>query len=340
MTDLSQSNRVPHALSVAHQRLADSLGEGIDQYDRNTRFSNSHEICQAIERFIDELCRVPGGESELQQRSDLIEKRCAPETAYDQAKVKSLKGYTGQPKELSASKLAIRRLRNGEANPSFLGDVVTELQDLERVLGEGTLELNADATDGFQQWLDECRKIQREAKRLEVDGCYYLYHVYQAANPNPSDASEWVRAFIENEDLGGALLDAIRDAANSLIAWVQEKRAGGSKAERPRAENVVREYLVKHRRDFETLISDCIRGDRDATKTYRGIFSPQVIADTTKGGFTRQAIAQTATYKNVLKPPQDKKSPRMPPSYHLELDYSGVNDTIVKMLRPFNEEVM
>ena len=67
MTELDV--QIPHALATAHVELIAALDEGINQYKTNLRYSNVHDVCRCIERFVDALCQNPGGRDELRSRA-------------------------------------------------------------------------------------------------------------------------------------------------------------------------------------------------------------------------------------------------------------------------------
>jgi hypothetical protein len=167
----------------------------------------------------------------------LVERRTAPGSEYDRAKKKALASYRGYPQKLSGSKLAIDNLRAGKAsnaNPHFLSAVIEERNALERILEEGVLNFTQAADDAFRQWLNECRNIQRDAEPLEVDGCWYLYHVYEAAQPSPSDAAKCAKAMVGSRNLGGGTLQWILSAADSVVAWIEENPAAPPMAIKPK----------------------------------------------------------------------------------------------------------
>ena len=198
---------LPHTLQTAHEHLCAELRQGIESFKLNLRFSNAHEICRAVERFVHQLSKVSAWFEELQRRSCLVELRTAPEGDYDQAKQQSLASYRGRPRKLSRSKLAIGELRSFEANPEFLSVVISERDALEQMLDEGVLNLSEAAEGTFRQWLNECGSIQREAESLNVDGARFLYHVYQAVQPMPSNASTCAKSMVDTGSLGGGTLE-------------------------------------------------------------------------------------------------------------------------------------
>ena len=90
---------IPHALAVAHATLTAALDEAIDMYKRNLRFPGPAPVIDAIERFVHELHLVPEWFAELERRAALVEKACAPGSAYDEARRHALDSYTLPGKE-------------------------------------------------------------------------------------------------------------------------------------------------------------------------------------------------------------------------------------------------
>ncbi len=103
----------------------------------------------------------------------------------------------------------------------ILGDSIDhyDRHAVERGIREGIFGIHVKAV--FGELLEECRRIQHEGERLEVDGCFYLYHVHLASKPSPPNRSECAKALMES-GFGGVHLQSIRAAADSLVAWAGE----------------------------------------------------------------------------------------------------------------------
>ncbi len=215
------SQPIPHELSVAHATLTATLAKEIESYKRNVRFPNPKPVLDTIERFVHELKIVPNWFTELEWRVSLVENTCATGTDYDLAKHRALDTCPPAPQELCRGKLAIERLCSGKANPPpcFLAEVVGTRQNIEAILEEPSLGLAHPTREAFVDLCSECIKVQREAERLEVDGCWYLYHIYLSAEPGCSERSQTARAIMQT-DMGGVNLDPMKAAAESMMAWV------------------------------------------------------------------------------------------------------------------------
>lgn len=229
------SGTLPHAIERAHELLADALREGIEHWRKNLRYGEGRKVCLAVERFVCELSHMAASFEELQRRAGLVGELCSPGTEYDRAKAEALRSYRGRPRKISGFKLAIRGLRSGDPNPDSLAAVVTERGHLERLLEQGVL--SADAAKAFEGWLAACREIQRETERLEVDGCYYLYNVYRASLPNPSEQACFDQGMMLSE-IGCVHYGSMLDAADSMVAWVRETSTAVPKKGRVVADEV------------------------------------------------------------------------------------------------------
>jgi hypothetical protein len=116
--------------------------------------------------------------------------------------------------------------------PEFVIEITTVKEDIRAVLDEPSLGLTQDAHKAFAKWEKVCRKIQLEAQRLEVDGCWYLYHAFLAAEPQCPADSKTAKGIVESP-MGGVFLGAIRAAAESMVAWIRESPS----PDRPPAES-------------------------------------------------------------------------------------------------------
>jgi hypothetical protein len=66
----------------------------------------------------------------------------------------------------------------------------------------------------------------------EVKGAHWLYHIQQAENPSSSSYSRGIRTTIEGGAAGGGMLQLMRDATDSLVAWVAEHPGAASQTTR------------------------------------------------------------------------------------------------------------
>jgi hypothetical protein len=301
-TPASPSNMaIPHAISVAYGALATTLDDATDMYTRTTRFPNPAPVIAAIERFVHEVKLVPEWFAELQRRVHLVESSCGKGSQYAVARQRALSNYTASPEELCRGKLGIDRLRNPSTDcPVFLAEVVEVRNSIEAVLNEPSLGLTSDATNAFAKWQDSCRKVQQEAERLEVDGCWYLYHVFSAAEAGCSERSQVAKAMIET-DVGGANLDSIRAAVHSLAAWIresgvafasQEQATARSRGPKNRDRNAVpkrswtqsdlddaiQEYKAKRASTYTDLVEGVKCGRAGAKKSAQKLFGRNALA--------------------------------------------------------------
>ncbi|MEO8498573.1 MAG: hypothetical protein ABI614_26215, partial [Planctomycetota bacterium] len=85
---------------------------------------------------------------------------------------------------------------------------------------------------------DVCRCIANDAQSVEADGCFYLSGVYHAWDSSATKMEATAEAFLKT-NFGGANLESVRTAADSLFNWVgrilSEKPTEAQKVETPSA---------------------------------------------------------------------------------------------------------
>jgi hypothetical protein len=207
-------------LAVAYRGAINALNPALELYKRNLRFPNPAPVLEAVERFVHELQLVPDWLTELQRRSTLVERMCRSDSEYERARHQALQAHSGSPSGLCRAGIALDQLRNDSTkNPIFLQALIEVRKNIEALLGDQESGLSPAATVAFQAWRDQCRGIQLEGERLEVDGCRYLGHLYASAGPVPSDGDQFARAWLKT-DMGGSHLECILLAVESMVAWV------------------------------------------------------------------------------------------------------------------------
>jgi hypothetical protein len=120
------------------------------------------------------------------------------------------------------AKLTIDSLRGSDNVPLFLTRVTQEREGIERALKDGFLKPGFAACRAFLRWRSACRAVQKEADLLEVDGCWYLFHIHKAGDDSPSQRTKCAKAIMQ-PDLGVGQLEPIGAAASSMVGWVTEK---------------------------------------------------------------------------------------------------------------------
>lgn len=232
---MADSDGIPHALTKAHAELVTALECGIEQFKARLEYSNSHEVCQCIERFVDELRRVPGAVGELDFRKTLVLVRCRQGTRYrelmDRA-FKSLRSVTKKKplgSELSSARVAARGLKP-ESYMQFESQLTQEIGKIKWALREGVIPVRC--RKAFREWLDESRRIVSDAQSVEADGCFYLSSVCHAWDSSATKMEVFAEALLMT-NFGGANLESVRAAADSLVDWVgrnlSEKPTGAQK---------------------------------------------------------------------------------------------------------------
>ncbi len=111
----------------------------------------------------------------------------------------------------------IQRLRRVEPRQRM----VQTLGDLRGLLEAGIAEdvIHRPSHTDFATCLATIRQIQHNGRRLEADGCYWLWHVHAAA-----DLRGWLNAHFAGRPflkryLAGRGYEKLRAAADSMIAW-------------------------------------------------------------------------------------------------------------------------
>ena len=171
----------------------------------------------------------PAEPAELNRRATLIEELCGPGSDYETSKrlfPKTEDNRRVGPIKLTPSGLLsspIDRLRRFDFAPLWLIPVVEELELAKTVLADSNQNLTVEERAAVQSLRDACRSVERKARGLEVDGCWYLYyiHEYEAAEDSPSNRAELAKAWIQGE-LGRANLESLKAATESLMTWVKE----------------------------------------------------------------------------------------------------------------------
>lgn len=216
------ADQLPHSLSTAYASLVNTLAQAEDLYRRTLRYPNPGLVLEGIERFVHELSLLPICLAELQHRSTLVEQLCSSGSRYDGARQEALQSHTSLPTVLCGAKLALERLRNpGTEHPLFLQNVIDVRKNIEILLADASAGLSASSAAAFNAWRDESRRIQLDAERLHVDGCWYLLHAFQAAAPGATDRDQSARVILKTT-MGGAHLADIRAAVESIVAWLSE----------------------------------------------------------------------------------------------------------------------
>ena len=224
---------LPHALTVAHRKLRSLLNEGIRQFKRSEQYSNGVEICAAVEGFLGAFSRVPGGDKELQQQAYFTMRKCGDKSDLERARAAAWRAYRKNRQPPSGRnkpwvRLYIMGLRHSNSPPLCLGNesgngVVGTRWLLERLIEADVLE--PQTRTAFLRWLRECKKVEDAAKGLEVDGCAWLLgilpRVSKVAVTQSSGKSATMRAIIRSNDLGGGMLEPMRDAADCLMRWAK-----------------------------------------------------------------------------------------------------------------------
>lgn len=230
------------ALAAAHEALVVELRSAIKQYRprerscRGGRFSNGTEVCDAIEDFVGELVRIPKVKRELQRRAHHVE--LATERPEFIRAVRGAHGaFRAQKTQLAAR---VQKRRRTADDDRFIPGAVNELRrffQIQRIawlfqfsgVRRALKRLrdlsfaNQRSKAAYKQLETECRRIEREAAGQEVDGCYYLWRVYEAQGDAADPLSILTRSAIATGGWpGGIHLRRIRAAANAMMKWARD----------------------------------------------------------------------------------------------------------------------
>ncbi len=219
-----------HALEKAYRELTAELEKGIEQFRNTLGYSSGHEVCECIERFVDTL--GSRGLAELRRRAGLIAALCGPNSTYHAGRAHALEltptnfvsdfpPWLKRPTEsLLNSGAAPDAIAPGARRPPlFLSEVSGERKIIETLLNHENLNLSETARQAYQEWRNSCRTVEKEARLLEVDGCWYLYNIHQAGENQPASTAEFAKLWTQT-DVGAANLAEIKAAADSMVAWL------------------------------------------------------------------------------------------------------------------------
>ncbi len=226
----SQAGHLRHGqtFDTAYSLLVSELDQAIDEYRRTLRVSAREAVIDAIERFVHELQLVPAWFAEFERRAALVESACQENSPYAATREKALASFAGNPPAKSRIGLAMAQLRRAStAHPYFLSQVVEVRKSIESIRSDPSFDLSPAARQAFADWERECLIVQREAERLEVDGCWFLRFTYGANETENADGSRKVKEFLRTEP-GGASLESIRFAATAITGWTRELGAARS----------------------------------------------------------------------------------------------------------------
>jgi hypothetical protein len=243
---------VPQALSHAHKELVAKLDEETKQRRNPQTFVWRVEqfvvALDQIEGGRDELQRratlveiLCGRKSEFQKARNLFWKHCRDLPPLrrtepirrilplsEAGKVVNL--FAVRPPELLSDVDEFRRYIEKTSRDKVVveeewQEIATKSGGIRKVKGlgpsvtktaleHGPLKGRPEALAALERWWKACQAIQHAAAPLEVDGCYWLFHVHEAGKEKPAD---WPLS------LGGDDLKLIRSAAGSLVNWAKRQ---------------------------------------------------------------------------------------------------------------------
>jgi len=225
--------RVPHALSKALRNVTQAVNAGIAEYEMNSSPSgpmdiswemmtpNRHEVRQSIESFVDALFQE-GARAELEMRANLVQVTCGPGTPFDVARQEALQWPRPTKSMPPNVRIAMGKLLELSPGQPYTREEVLAVRDRIGVILDCDPKLSQAARKAFEDWLVECKTVLADTDHKEVDGCRRLYYIHEARGRRPSDEPRWEQHAFE-QDVFGSDLASIKDAAESMVAWVREE---------------------------------------------------------------------------------------------------------------------
>ena len=148
---------VGHAMTEAFDNLVGKLEEAIQVY-KIGGYPTSHDTCTTIERFENEVSRVPAWAIELERRASFVSVQCRQGTAFRQRMDAAFNCYRAQARKPVGARLCgqsfIQRLRppDGVQHMSDLARLIDDITCAEKVIP-------VPCRDKFRLWMDEARRI-------------------------------------------------------------------------------------------------------------------------------------------------------------------------------------
>ncbi len=154
----------------------------------------------------------------------------------------------------------------------------------------GGIQLSGASRSAFHQWYDECQRLKEELEPLSVDGCRFLYLLYESGSPAASDEARAVYHSIKS-GFGGGCLPEILEAVNSIVDFAK-LNPRNPEQDRPNAIGIDGKPLLT---DFDPEARAYMDGNTWCTAAYAsrryGIKAPQLTkAATNPKGLRNQCV--------------------------------------------------
>lgn len=211
-------------LRTTYEKMTVVFERQIIAYKNTGAASNTGDLCNSIEKFIHEFSKLDVAQDELTRRASLIRECCSGKFAYSTVREKALLSYVGHPRKPCRFTDSIRLLRASDPNPQFLTAIDHVRRPIEQVLESGSTRLKKHSIEAFKKWKSTCRDIQMIASGLEPDGCHFLLGIYDSGKADATEASQATRAWIQHPKMGGAHLASMKQAAESLMGWLNDQK--------------------------------------------------------------------------------------------------------------------
>ena len=247
------SPRVPDDLRKAYKTLCEQIPAAKANWSMTIQ-----EFRNTADDFVRCLFGTLGGRQELECRALRIRDLTAEGSQYASSKLLAFDTCRVLMLDRQSTKIwAVERgleiefsnALQWKGSASLSKDVVIEVRNTENLLKD--LGSVIELTD----YERECRNVIHAGKKVAADGCYLLWHLHCAiageGSKESQEESQRIRTLLES-DLGTVWLDEISAAADSLMAWAEER------ADTARASSIAATW----RNEQDALKDSCERSTR------------------------------------------------------------------------------
>lgn len=276
--------RAPHAFTVAFDRLTTTLDDAFRRYQVSRLNANSRAVLDALDRFVNELERLPGGAAELRRRAALNDphgKRLNHEAARVEAEgcwwlLRAYHTAEDSPEHASPQRAMLKSIPGCDMLPTLLAAAKSLAAWVEE-------RPEPAATETLPELLDRAGNVFSLAGKL--GNAFGDEHQAQRDQIDPQTWKRYAAKCHELYDAVAELRDAIQNPPAGFAAVAVELREAESLA---RAIRVAIEH-PQARRDadfldcFSSLLTLCDKGlqaVRQATEARR-LDDPMALVDAT-----------------------------------------------------------
>jgi hypothetical protein len=224
----NQQTGVPHALQAAAKAVIKSAKKTTKKYRKGK--SAKQNPVEAIRRFAKALYRNRESSKELKRRATLVASESQPDTPLRNRIDDAFDCYQKQKKPSGEKSPANQQLRRRlEQVVAFWStherktvfQFTSDLRDFVKTINQATRRgiIPRPCADLFALMGDEAERLADDAREVEADGCYFIFHVHRANARSAPDNSNVAVEILASRS-GTAHLKSIASAVESLMAWV------------------------------------------------------------------------------------------------------------------------